>query len=172
VANADEKFIEIPSHNICVGFGDEVPRATDQLERRSGNKVGCFTHQIGWRRFIAITAQTKRRQTQTGRGRVKIAACNRFAGGRVAFGIGVDKPRAGEGVFVFGVPPRQCFINKGCHTFGARGDGAGVPRVGLTELVGGGAQTIPRTRSRRFTARPWAIMPPIDRPKTTASRTP
>ncbi len=61
----------------------EVARATDQVERRAGNEVDCFAHQVGRRGAVLRPGDAERRQAERSGGGVEV----RPGDGRGAAGI-------------------------------------------------------------------------------------
>ncbi len=60
VADGGQEFVEVSCDDVWMGFRREVPCAANNMERRAGDEIGCFTDQIRRRGFVAIPAQAKR----------------------------------------------------------------------------------------------------------------
>src|SRR5690606_25866621 len=155
----------------------QMAGAPDQLEPGALDERGRFAHEVGRGGAILRPGNHQRRQRQSRGGRVEIRAGNRGHAAEVAStGWRVTIVRQP----VISTVSRKDLANQRSIVASAT---ASIPpartaaihsaqTAGVAILVAVFDSTVARTRSSRFTARPWAIMPPRDSPTKTQSLTP
>jgi hypothetical protein len=155
----------------------QMPRAPDQVVARAGDQLGHLLHQIGRGGAIGVPRDDLRGQAQRRRRRVEIRARDGRGAARIALRrrrFDHALPRATAGLSRKGLENHRSMIasdmaERPCvSTIAMRSSHmARVPILGAVF-----DRTTARTRSSRLAASPCAIMPPMERPTKTTSRSP